>query len=149
MPLGRKKAALALAAGGLRLYLQSMLRRSVLIVDDDDDNLLVLAASLELDFEVKTARSCREARALLASTTFDALITDFSLGDGTALELVASLGDRRPPVSVLVTGYGSAEDQARSHAAGFHAHLVKPITIPELERTLRTAFAPAAIAVPL
>ena len=126
-----------------------MTRRSVLIVDDDDDNLLVLAAALELDFDVRTARSCREARAALEAATFDALVTDFSLGDGNALDLVASLGDRRPSVSVLVTGYGSAEDQARSHAAGFHAHLVKPITIPELERTLHCALAPSAVVVPL
>jgi CheY-like chemotaxis protein len=39
---------------------------------------------------------------------------------GTSLRLIA------------VSGYGQAEDKARSRAAGFNAHLVKPVLIDDL-----------------
>jgi hypothetical protein len=35
-----------------------------------------------------------------------------------------------------VSGWGSEEDRARSHAAGFEAHLVKPFTPSVLEAAL-------------
>jgi CheY-like chemotaxis protein len=115
-----------------------MLKPTVLVLDDDEDNVQILEAALESSgFEVRMARSCAEAHALLAATPVDALVTDFALGDGDALELMAALGPRRPKVAVLVTGYGSAEDQARSRAAGFDAHLVKPIALDDLEVALR------------
>lgn len=115
-----------------------MLKPTVLVLDDDEDNVQILEAALvSSGFEVRMARSCAEARELLETAPVDALVTDFSLGDGDALELIADLGPRRPKVAVLVTGYGSPEDQARSRAAGFDAHLVKPIALDELEAALR------------
>ena len=94
-------------------------------------------------FAVKTARSVREALALLEAGHADALVTDYSLGDGTAVELLASLGTKRPRLAILVTGHGSPEDVAKSRAAGFDAHLVKPIDLRQLERTLRAPPIPA------
>lgn len=118
-----------------------MTKPRVLVLDDDEDNLLILEAALETSgFLVRGARSCAEAEAILredAST--DALVTDLRLGDGTAFDLVNALGAKRPRVAVLVTGFGSAEDRRLSAAAGFQAHLVKPVTLELLERTLRSA----------
>lgn len=119
-----------------------MLKPTVLVLDDDEDNVQILEAALQSSgFEVRMARSCAEAQALLAAAPVDALVTDFSLGDGDALELMAALGAKRPRVAVLVTGYGSPEDQARSRAAGFDAHLVKPIALDDLEVALRRGLA--------
>jgi CheY-like chemotaxis protein len=113
---------------------------TVLVVDDDEDNVAVLELALNAaGFSVKVAGSLREARAVLASSPVDALVTDYSLGDGNAVDLMASLGERRPRVAILVTGYGSAEDHERSRAAGFDAHLVKPIVLDQLEPLLRSA----------
>jgi CheY-like chemotaxis protein len=115
-----------------------MLAPTVVVVDDDEDNVVVLEVGLQTaGFVVKTARSVREALELLAAGQVDALVTDYSLGDGTALELLASLGAKRPRLAILVTGHGSPEDVALSRAAGFDAHLVKPIDFRQLERTLR------------
>ncbi len=112
--------------------------RTILIVDDDEDNVALLEVGLQsLGFDVKTAGSLREASGLLASTDVDALVTDYSLGDGTAVELLASLGPKRPRLAVLVTGHGGPEHMAESRAAGFDAHLVKPIELGQLERILR------------
>ena len=126
-----------------------MLKPSVLVLDDDDDNVQILEAALSSrGFDVRTARSSAEARELLARQTVDALVTDLSLGDGDALELMTALGARRPKVAILVTGYGSREDQARSHAAGFDAHLVKPIVLEQLESSLRRGLAREGSPVP-
>jgi CheY-like chemotaxis protein len=38
---------------------------------------------------------------------------------------------------VAVTGYGQESDRARSRAAGFHHHLVKPVNSAELDAVLR------------
>ena len=119
-----------------------MLKPSVLVLDDDDDNVQILEAALSSrGFDVRTAASSAEARALLSEHTVDALVTDFSLGDGDALELIAALGPQRPRIAILVTGYGRPEDQARSRAAGFDAHLVKPVMLDQLDAALRRGLA--------
>jgi CheY-like chemotaxis protein len=41
---------------------------------------------------------------------------------------------------VAMTGYGSAEDRARSRQAGFDAHLLKPASPELIESTVRTLF---------
>jgi CheY-like chemotaxis protein len=116
-----------------------------MVVDDDEDNALVLEAALELaGFQVTVARSLHDARAALAQTSVDVLVSDYSLGDGDAVELMRALGAKRPRVAVLVTGYGSPEDRERSEAAGFDAHLLKPVAFDELERTIRDKLAAVA-----
>jgi CheY-like chemotaxis protein len=42
-----------------------------------------------------------------------------------------------------MSGYGMEEDLQRSRAAGFSAHLVKPISIAALEKTLADLPRPA------
>jgi DNA-binding NtrC family response regulator len=114
-----------------------MLKPTVVIVDDDEDNVFVLQAALEVaGFEVKVARSVKEARTVLDGERVDALVSDYSLGDGDAVDLMTALGAKRPRVAVLVTGHSTPEHVARSRAAGFDAHLVKPIALDQLERVL-------------
>jgi len=110
----------------------------VLVLDDDEDNRMILETALLADgFDVSTAASTAEARSMLEADRADALVTDLALGDGDAFELMAALGASRPKVAVLVTGYDGAEDRARARAAGFDAHLVKPIALDVLSKTLR------------
>ena len=121
-----------------------MLKPSVLVLDDDDDNLSLLEAALAArGFEVRTAASSAEALAALAERPVDALVTDYSLGDGDAAALLAALGERRPKVAIVVTGHGSPEAHERSRVAGFDAHLVKPVAFEALEAALRKGLATA------
>jgi CheY-like chemotaxis protein len=109
----------------------------VLVVDDDDANLRVMEIVLcSFGFDVCVATSCAQARLALAAAMVDVLVTDLSLGDGNALTLLAALGSRRPRVAVVVTGHTGAEHRARSYAAGFDAHLTKPLVLDELERVV-------------
>lgn len=113
-------------------------RSVVLVVDDDRDHLLMLEAVLEsVGYAVVTAASCAEARALLEARPFDALLADLSLGDGTALDLLAGLADEhRPRVALVLSGFDATEDVDRSLHAGFDAHLVKPTAIDQLRDAL-------------
>jgi CheY-like chemotaxis protein len=109
----------------------------VLVVDDDDANLRVMEMVLcSFGFDVCLAASCAEARACLDAAWFDVLVTDLSLGDGNALTLLGALGARRPRVAIVVTGHTGPEHRARSYAAGYDAHLTKPLALDELERVL-------------
>ncbi len=109
----------------------------VLVVDDDCDHLLMLEALLDAaGYTVITATSCAEGRALLNEREIDALVADFSLGDGTASDLLRDLGSRRPRVALVLSGFDASEDVTRTLDAGFDAHLVKPTSIDVLRETL-------------
>ena len=135
---------LALANAALLLnVLFDMTEPSVLVVDDDEDNVEILEAALvPYGFICTKARSSADAKELLTNQPFDALVSDFSLGDGDAIGLLEALGEGRPKVAILVTGYGSNEDRERSRAAGFDAHLVKPIDLAQLVGVLRGGLKP-------
>ncbi|MCL2723240.1 MAG: response regulator [Polyangiaceae bacterium] len=106
----------------------------VLVVDDDDDHNFVVSMSLEaLGYEVRSASSCATARAMLAREKTDALLSDLALGDGTALDLVASL-ERRPRVAIVLTGFDDVGPKVR---AAFDAVLLKPTAIEHLDEVLR------------
>jgi DNA-binding NtrC family response regulator len=108
---------------------------SVLIVDDDEDHCTMLEIALECrGYRVRSAHSCREAMDLLSGgdASVDALVCDLTLGDGTALDVLRGVGVRAPRVSVVLSGFDSQDEQERSLAAGFAAHLVKPTPIETL-----------------
>jgi CheY-like chemotaxis protein len=85
----------------------------------------------------------REALAMAASESHDAIIVDIGLPDIDGRELAgqlrATVGSN---VAVLaLSGYGQEEDRRSSLAAGFDAHLVKPIDPKELLRALQSVVA--------
>jgi DNA-binding response OmpR family regulator len=106
---------------------------TVLVVDDDEDHVVMLEVVLEASgYEVITAHSCEEAKARLAERPVDALVTDLTLGDGTAIDLMRSLGERRPRLAIVLSGFDSVEDLESTRTAGFDAHLVKPTPLDQL-----------------
>ncbi|MDB4998027.1 MAG: response regulator receiver protein [Myxococcaceae bacterium] len=113
-------------------------RAVILVVDDDRDHLLMLEAVLDaMGYEVVTASSCGEGRAILENRAVDALVSDLSLGDGDALDLIAGLpGAQRPRVALVLSGFDASEDVDRTLHAGFDAHLVKPTAIGQLRDLL-------------
>jgi DNA-binding response OmpR family regulator len=118
---------------------ESVSRAVVLVVDDDRDHLLMLEAVLcSVGYEVVTAGSRAEGRAVLEHRRVDALVADLSLGDGTAPELLAKLpASQRPCVSLVLSGFDAREDVERTLEAGFDAHLVKPTAIEHLREVIR------------
>jgi PAS domain S-box-containing protein len=99
----------------------------ILLVDDHRDAAESLAALLEQQgFEVMLADSIASALEQ-AERGFDILVSDLALPDGNGRDLARRLSERGPLRAIAVSGYGADSDVAASRAAGFRAHLVKPV----------------------
>ncbi len=112
----------------------------VLVVDDNTDAASLLADVLIAHgHHVHVANSGPDALHGLDSFTPDAALLDIGLPVMDGYELARALRARLPGVKlVALTGYGQPEDRARSSAAGFDAHLVKPVSIAKVTRTLES-----------
>jgi PAS domain S-box-containing protein len=114
---------------------------SILVVDDEAETRESLALLLTLrGASVQEAGSVAEAVERCAAQPPDIVISDIGMPDQDGYALVDALrrngGDRRPIV-VALTGFASADDRRRASAAGFDAHVSKPVELDELVDTLR------------
>jgi CheY-like chemotaxis protein len=114
--------------------------RRVLVVDDNVDAAESLAELLAL--KGHQARAVTEPRAALAMAPDfapEVVLLDIGLPDIDGFEVARTL--RRLPCTrhallVAVTGYGQAEDRKASSAAGFDYHLVKPVSLRQIEELI-------------
>jgi DNA-binding NtrC family response regulator len=107
--------------------------KTVLVVDDDDSLRMLCRITLELDgYRVLEAASIEEACAALAASPVDAILLDVHVGHGDGRQLLASLGETRPPVT-LFTGSEAINPELRELA---DAVLVKPLGIDRLSETV-------------
>jgi nitrogen-specific signal transduction histidine kinase/CheY-like chemotaxis protein len=114
------------------LFLESepprMKHVEILLVEDHEDTARVLGRILRnAGFEVTHAGTVTEARARAAGKRFDILISDLGLPDGSGLDLMKTLRDTHGLKGIALSGFGTEEDLAASAAAGFAAHLTKPV----------------------
>lgn len=116
-------------------------KRTILLVEDHQDSAEFLARLLVNDgHEVRVAASVSAAKKL-AEQSFDLLLTDITLPDGSGLDILQHLGRRRDIRAIAFSGFCSEEDVARSREAGFVAHFVKPIDFRKLRAAIEDAFA--------
>jgi signal transduction histidine kinase len=109
----------------------------VLLVEDHADTLRVLSSILTKDgFCVRTAASVADARKLLDCESFDVLITDIGLPDGSGYQLMHAARQSQSLRGIAISGFGMEEDVQRSMEAGFEHHLIKPIDAQQLEALL-------------
>jgi CheY-like chemotaxis protein len=106
-------------------------RRRILLVDDNEDAAELLSMLLvEAGHTVEIAHDAASALSLVPALAPDVALLDIGLPlmDGYQLgsELRRRLGAQTPAL-VALTGYGQEKDRQRTAAAGFAAHLVKPI----------------------
>jgi PAS domain S-box-containing protein len=117
--------------------------RRVLIVEDNEDAREMLSILLAQDgHEVRVAHDGPSG--LQAALTFrpDVGLLDLGLPgfDGYALARSIRAHDEGKQIYlVALTGYGQSEDRVRSEAAGFDAHVVKPLAINQLAQLLQRA----------
>jgi len=112
----------------------------VLLVEDHEDTRRVLLRMLtRWGHRVTTAGSVAQARAEIAGGTFDLLLSDVGLPDGDGCDVVAAFREKSAAPAVAMSGFGMGADLARTHAAGFAEHLVKPVSSDRL-RELLTQF---------
>ena len=111
----------------------------VLLVDDHEDTNRSLVLLLgRRGYKVRSATSLQDAQTLARDEAFDVLVCDMSLPDGNGLELLARLRDSPPTYGgIVLSGYNDDEDLERSQAAGYKAHLAKPVDVSKLDATIR------------
>ncbi|HKA13886.1 MAG TPA: response regulator [Myxococcota bacterium] len=103
----------------------------ILLADDNRDSLESLALLLELHgITVRTAVDGVEAVAEATAFRPDAVLLDVGMPNMNGYEACRRIRAEewgRNMLLIALTGWGQEEDRARSHAAGFDQHFVKPI----------------------
>ena len=114
--------------------------RRILVVDDNHDAAESLAMLLAMDgHSVATANLPQDALERVESFRPDIVLLDIGLPDIDGYEVarrIRALPQLANVRLVALTGYGQVEDKRRTEAAGFDNHLVKPVDVTTLQRTL-------------
>ena len=111
----------------------------VLIVDDDPPTLELLVRSVNRAGHLCVpAESCRRAESLLVEQTFDLLLLDVMLLDGSGVDLCRRLRASGLSVPILMlTARGAVGDRVAGLDAGADDYLAKPFAISELLARVR------------
>ena len=113
--------------------------RRVLVVDDNRAAAEMLSTLLQLaGHDVRTAHSGAEALDLFSDFQPELALLDIGMPGMNGYETARRLRLRAGAgiMLVAVTGWGHDEDRRRSKEAGFDAHLVKPLRLPNLQELL-------------
>jgi PAS domain S-box-containing protein len=111
---------------------------TVLLVEDDVDARNLIQMVLELrGAKVRSAASAAEALKAFNVMVPDVLVSDIAMPDEDGYSLlrkVRSLPDERggQTPAIALSGYASARDKADTFAAGYQAHLAKPLEPADL-----------------
>jgi len=116
-------------------------RPCILIVDDEADIRFGIRDFLETrGVEVLEADSCAAALEQLRAARPDAVVVDYQLADGTALDLLPRLREADATVPIIVlTAYGSIDLAVRVIKEGAEQFLTKPVQMPALAVMLERA----------
>jgi len=122
-------------------------KRQVLVIDDD----AVVGRSFDRvlsqkGYDVSTALSGEEAMKDIESTDYDVVFTDIKMPGMDGIEVAERIKAQCPwtPV-VVITGYGTEENEARASVLGVSGFVRKPLTPEMIESiTLKALEEPAA-----
>src|ERR1700692_4408691 len=106
----------------------------LLVVEDNEQLGELLTKGLQAaGYETDVLSSLEEAKTVLRTTFYAALILDLGLPDGDGLELLRELRHRNNPIPVLVlTARGGLHDRVQGLRSGADDYLVKPFALEEL-----------------
>jgi DNA-binding NtrC family response regulator len=116
-------------------------KKHVLVIDDD----AVVGRSFDRvladqGYDVSTALSGEEGLEKIDTRDYDIVFTDIRMPGMSGLEVAEQIRERCPwtPV-VVITGYGSEDNETKARVLGTHGFVRKPLT-PEIIRsvTLKT-----------
>jgi signal transduction histidine kinase/ActR/RegA family two-component response regulator len=112
--------------------------KRILIVDDNADAANTLADLLRLDgHEAQTVHSAKRALESIGRYGPDVVLLDIGLPEMDGYQVAKRIRKTSRGIRLIaLTGYGQAEDIARTRAAGFDAHMVKPVDFDVLQRAI-------------
>lgn len=113
----------------------------ILVVDDEPDLLTLYELTLLRDgHNVQTAATRTQAQAKLQEHTFDLVLTDMRLPDGSGLDLLRHLAtEGRNERSIVITAYGSAQNAVEALKYGAFDYLTKPVDLVEFRAAIKDA----------
>ena len=112
-------------------------RRRILVVEDHLDTLRSMKLLLtRLGYEVLSAETMADALLIAEQEHFDILLSDIGLPDGSGLDLVKTIRQKRSVSALALSGFGMEEDVQRSREAGFFDHLTKPVSMDRLRSAI-------------
>lgn len=117
-------------------------RPVVLLLDDELDLRTVMSRMLEDQFEIEGAANVDEARLLLGTRKFDALVCDHMMpGNVQGLDFLVEAMKVQPNAKrILMTGYMNPELLARGVTlAQLSAVLLKPCSAQHIRKSLHDA----------
>jgi CheY-like chemotaxis protein len=111
----------------------------ILLVEDHRDTAEVVRKLLHHEGHVvDVAVTLSDALAQCRESNYDVALCDLGLPDGSGLDLARTLKGECPDTRfVALTAHGMPKEVEEASAAGFHAHLLKPITAEVLFASLR------------
>jgi len=116
------------------------MRLKILVVEDDREIRAMMQSSLSVEgFDVQTAVSLSEARALLQHAPPDVIVLDLGLPDGDGVELVQQVRQQQTLPIIIVSARHQEAQKIRSLDAGADDYLVKPFSVGELLARIRVA----------
>ncbi len=112
--------------------------RSLLLVDDDEPFLRRLARAMEKrGFEPETADSVAGGKAIALARPPAYAVIDLRLEDGSGLDVVETLREKRPDARIVVlTGYGAIATAVAAVKVGATDYLSKPADAEDVVNAL-------------
>jgi PAS domain S-box-containing protein len=111
----------------------------ILLVEDHDDTRHALSRLLaSFGCLVTTAATVKEAMEAAEQQTFDLLLSDIGLPDGSGTEVMKHMAARSNIKGIALSGFGQDDDLRRSREAGFATHLTKPVNFQTLQDVIRS-----------
>ncbi len=111
---------------------------STLIVEDDYLIGHAVEQWLNKDQRVDWARSVADAKSALLDSSYEIILLDIGLPDGSGFDLLSFLKRKKITAGVIImTAYGDIDSRVKGLDLGADDYLVKPIDFKELEARMR------------
>ena len=114
---------------------------SVLLIDDEKTLVQLYAEALGPHFDCDTANTAREAGFMMHKKQYKVVVCDHLMPGGNGLSFLVHVREEHPNTQrILVTGYMKPEMLLRSvNEAALYRYLLKPVSLPELVKTVQEA----------
>jgi len=115
-------------------------KQRILVVDDNRDGAESLALMLQLKgHEVRTAHDGLDGVATAEQFRPQVILMDVGMPRMNGLDATRRIRSQtwgKEITIIALTGWGQESDRERSNQAGCNGHLVKPVSLPDLEKML-------------
>jgi two-component system response regulator AtoC len=118
------------------------LQPTILIVDDEKHTRDGLRRLLEDEYDTYVAEDIRGAMDVLEREPIDVLITDLRLGGDDGMTLIdRALKLPHPPISIMMTAYGTVDTAVEAMKRGAYDFVTKPLNLDKVEMLIARALA--------